>query len=254
MAGRPPPAPSPFAIDEVASYPSDDSPGSPLSRLVQEGYIGVPTASNRQSVNKGVARQGVNSLEQMRAGHQQQKDPNYAEKLTNIRYKVAPGGRSSFSLGWEDSAGSVAEPLRRGRGVGDWAPLQSRQDNDMAGCLGQGLTSHPGNASVSRPTYRSLSPAAFGAGVAGTRSSSRDAGGMASCLESGTAPHQFNRASRRAASPAMGSVEGVASAGYRENAVCHGGMAACMSNAAYESRAPPAYYTGLGVLPGMGSA
>lgn len=263
MAGRPPPAPSPVITCEGSSPSRDGNPASPLSRLVKEGYIGAPTAPHQQVARGRLsAGQGVDSLEQVRAGYQQQNDPNYSEKLTSVHYKNAPGGRSSLSLGWDDSSGSVAEPLRRGRGAGCWAPPQRNvvgsspwqleENSDMPGDLTPGLSPHRGSGSGSRPAHRAPSPGAFGTGVAGARSSSRDAGGMASILGGGAVTYQSNRAGRRAASPASGSAVEAANAKYRDKVVSLGGMGVCIGNDAYKSRAPPVHYSGCGGLPGMG--
>jgi len=195
MVGRPPLAPCSLVNSDGPSSSSEGNANSPLSRFVQEGYIGVPTAPNQQGFKGGVRRQNPDNLEQMKAGHQQQNDPNYTEKPNNPQYKVAPGGASSLSLDWSESSSSAADPVRRARGVGGWAPShhsvvgsgawQSGQESSMAGCFGESPSSNQANSAVSRPAYPPPSISASKLGAAGVRASSYDASAMGQSSGSG---------------------------------------------------------------------
>lgn len=230
MVGRPPPAPCAY---DGGGPPSGGGPNSPLSRLVQDGYsaAGVPARSrSERGFNAGVAQQWTENVQQSRANHQQQNDPNYVQKSyksSGYRVSQMPGGGSSLSLAW-DEAGGGGDPARRGRGAGMAPPSPhsvggSAIGGAMAGCLGGGPSSYQSNATGAggRNSYRSQSPSAFGAGVAGVRASSREPGGMGGCLGGGGPGSYQPSYGARAASP--------------------GGMAASMAGAAYDSRAAPSY-------------
>lgn len=212
MAGRPPPVPAPPAY---AAGPADyGNPGSPLSRLVNQGYNrgGEPS----QGFNAGVAQQWSNNVGETRAAHQQKNDPTFVEKKAKshgVRVSCAPGGGSSISLSWDpDSA--PAQQDRRGRGAGEATPLDhgaaravgggARVGCQAGGPIGGGAWGAPesnGPTGLDRidrpePTYRLPSPGGPAAGRGLPRSSSRD-GGMAGCLGGAVASNPCSREGKR---------------------------------------------------------
>eukprot|EP00931_Biecheleriopsis_adriatica_P063122 TRINITY_DN38188_c0_g1_i1.p1 TRINITY_DN38188_c0_g1~~TRINITY_DN38188_c0_g1_i1.p1 ORF type:complete len:255 (-),score=48.13 TRINITY_DN38188_c0_g1_i1:53-817(-) len=95
-------------------------PGSPLSRLVQEGYGHgkPPNQAGRAGFDAGIADQWQNNVQHSLISHQQDHDPNFvklAPKTHGFRVSQAAGGQSSLSLAWDCAD---AEPARRGRGAG----------------------------------------------------------------------------------------------------------------------------------------
>jgi len=233
-AGRPPPVPGPSSYTGNPGPLDHGSPGSPLSRLVQQGYVpGGMLNDGTGGFDAGVAQQWNSNVQQTTAQHQQQNDPNYVQKSVKSNgYRVshAPGGGSSISLSWDEAPNGAVDPGRRGRGAGagrspdhavGGAALRGGGGGGMAGCLGGGAwgAQDQPQRGGDRQNYRTASPSAGGRGVAGlVRSNSREAGGMAGCLGGGGAPqsHPSSRGSER---------PGAYSAAYDSRAAPYGGGA-----------------------------
>lgn len=109
------------------------SPNSPLSQLVQQGYQNISPVngsgfgmqayqqrpgsrsrpgSRQDGFDAGVAQQWSNNVQQNLKAYQQQNDPTFsgAKKPTGYRVTQAPGGGSSINLSWGGE-----EPPARGR-------------------------------------------------------------------------------------------------------------------------------------------
>lgn len=180
------------------------APTSPLARLVQDGYGGMPSMGARGQqggcqngfapdaynglptggrpprgpisgvgFDAGIAQQWNGSVQQSQVEHQQQHDPNYIQlkpKTHGFKVSQSAGGNSSLSLAWDDNV--AAAPLaRRDRGG-----LREQEGACGVGgsCLGQRAPS-PGFG------QRAPSPGMRG-GAVGSRGSSRESGGMMGCL------------------------------------------------------------------------
>mmetsp|Transcript_10309 Transcript_10309/g.18366 ORF Transcript_10309/g.18366 Transcript_10309/m.18366 type:complete len:252 (-) Transcript_10309:99-854(-) len=149
------------------SYDNNDgNPGSPLSRLVQDGYVGMPTGGrpprqpSQTGFHAGIADQWSSNVQNSVISHQQEHDPNIMQlprKTSGTRVSQGPGGQSSLSLAWD---GGDAEPPRRGRGAG--------MDRPAAQPLG--------HVDVNVPSQGGPKPGAYG-----SRASSRESG-MSGCL------------------------------------------------------------------------
>jgi len=231
-AGRPPPVPGPSSYTGNPGPLDYGNPGSPLSRLVEQGYApgGMLGAGNQPGFDAGIAQQWKSNVQQTTAQHQQQNDPNFVQKVvksSGYRVSQAPGGGSSISLSWDEAPNGAVDPGRRGRGAGERRSPDHAVGGSalggggMAGCLGGGAWGAQAQpqSGGDRQNYRTASPGAGGRGVAGfVRSSSRDAGGMAGCLGGGGAPLS-NPSSRDGARP------GAYSAAYDSRQTPYGGGA-----------------------------
>lgn len=154
-------------------------PGSPLSRLVQDGYLGkkggghpapqgfiepqmLDVAAMQQRANN--VRDGYSNhaggrtspAEACPAAQQQENDPpafgQMKPKTEGRKHLAAANGQNSLSLAWDD--GAVEQPARRGRG----GAVKECQSNDVLG------TDPPRHVAAARETDdmpRGLGDAAY---------------------------------------------------------------------------------------------
>jgi len=215
--GRPPPAPAPWGGQEAQGGMPGGCPGSPLSRLVSDGYAGGPgRSSSQQGFDAGVAQQWNSSVQETQANHLQQNDPNFALKAPKshgYRVSQAPGGGSSLSLGWDAAPGGGVDPIRRGRSgsVG----MDQR-------AYGGGQSSYQSDANGAGGNYRAPSPSASCA-AGGRRGASREPnGGMGAVFGGGQSYDAPGGAMARAPSPSMRG-QGLADAAYASRGPPGGG-------------------------------
>lgn len=158
--GRPPRRPSEGGFDAGAGMPARRS--NAPQNLAQDGYIGMPTggkAPRRPSeggFDAGIAQHRSSSTGPSLDRQQwtQEQDPNFMQhmqknKNTGCRVSQSIGGNSSLSLGWDESRVHEQPAVRRGRGVGEWAP----EVRPIAG------TSWPSDVQET-PAYQAPSPGA----------------------------------------------------------------------------------------------